>query len=316
MAYQQGDTPLPRQRRPQPTAQPMPQQGGPAAGGGVKARPIKPTTGGGIQSPPNPRATPVPRQSGGSGPFVDPNEVKKRVAGLPGLTPMQKQQIDAAAARGPGILSDALRGQPFEQDVKQAINAEIGAAQNALGGARPASGVPAPPASDTAIPAPAAISAPMPAPQGGNAAGGQANASSFAAPQGVPQGGITSVWNPQAREKMAAERGWGFVQQVQDAMSKATQGIPQGAGGRQQAIYQVLQQFGLTGGGQGVPQGQPPADPNKPPVANTPPINPQPPVANTPPIYVPPPQADPNQVPPAIPDIFMPEVQPPVWTPF
>lgn len=321
-----------------PKANPMPQAGGAVSKSGpVKPGQPKPKTGGGLQSPPRPRANPMPGQGGGI-------DARSRINDLPGLNPMEREKLVRAANRGAGSLRDAVAGQPFEQDVMQAFAGAAGAAQNKMGGARPASGggvpgvtsgdismegqpaqgpldsayatsaiepmqgAPGQPGSDTSAP-PAGTQTPpivpQPMPGGGGAAGGGTGPVGLP-PSGVPLGGITSVWNPQAREKMAAERGWGFVQQVQDAMNAATANLPQGTGARQQAIYGVLQQFGLAGG-QGVPQGQPPGSGT----TRTPPIMPQgpnptqaPPVTQTPPIYIPP-QSEPAP-PVQVPDIFLP----------
>jgi hypothetical protein len=295
-----------------------------------------------------------------------------RVRGVKGLSPVDQANLTAAIQKGGrGALRDMVSGQPYAQDVLQAINGNIGAGQNAPGqrpavrGGAPGGGLPgaemagkaamapvspaplpqagltyevpsavgdsgvsadAPPMAAPVTPlptgAPAQPGADTSLPVGGTAGGGGGVPAITPQPgQGVPMGGITNVWNPQAREKLAAERGWGFVQQVQDAMKAATGNLPQGTGARRDAIYAVLQQFGLAGGGAPsnppLPAGSEPT--RVPPTNQAPPIYQPPaptplptdrPPVGAPPIYIPPqlPQTE-QQSPPQpqqFPDIFNP----------
>lgn len=92
---------------------------------------MRPQTGTGIQGRPPMQAGPL------SGPIADPTEMRKRLAGMPGLADIDRRRLDDAAGRGMGAVKDVVRGRPFEADVQQVINGSIGAYQNKMGGARP-----------------------------------------------------------------------------------------------------------------------------------------------------------------------------------
>lgn len=97
---------------------------------------MRPQTGTGIQGRP-------PMQAGpSSGPIADPAEMRKRLAGMPGLADIDRRRLDDAAGRGMGAVKDVVRGRPYEADVRQALNGAIGAGQNKMGGARPAEAPP------------------------------------------------------------------------------------------------------------------------------------------------------------------------------
>lgn len=300
MAYQQGDTPTPRQRRPQPTASPMPQRGGkPVAvtGPGLQTKmPVKPKTGGGLQSPPNPRANPMPGQ-GGARPGFDP---RSRINDLPGLSPMDKERLVRAANRGAGALRDAAMGQPFEQDVMQAFAGDQGAKQNPLGGSRPASdSVPAmqppPPGTVNLTGAPvlpggsAGAPVPLPPPQ----------PDPLAAPPGgaVPGTGQRPAGPPSAQDWDAVNKQLAGVDPATVAQwRQQMQAMPQGTGERFAFIQKMLSGYQPGNTGQ------------RPPITQTPPINPLPPGGSTqtPPIYVPPSVPPQTEPPVQVPDIFLP----------
>lgn len=297
-------------RKIKPKANPMPQAGGAVSKSGpVKPVQPKPKTGGGLQSPTRPRANPMPGQGGGI-------NARSRINELPGLNPMQREQLVRAANRGAGSLRDAVSGQPFEQDVMQAFAAASGAAQNPLGGSRPASAA-APPGADVAVPA-AVVPPPIgtqPQSDSANLAASGGGVGPVALPppgqgqpgQGVPQGLPPGVAGAPAPPSVPPE--WDAVNKQLGSVDPATvaqwrqqmQSMPQGSGERLAFLQKMLAGYQSGGGGQ------------KPPVTETPPINPLPPggPTQTPPIYIPPAQQAPP--PPPVgqeqyPEIFNPPI--------
>lgn len=250
---------------------------------------MRPQTGTGLQVRP-------PMQAGpSSGPIVDPGEMRKRLAGMPGLNDMDRRRLDEAAGRGIGAVKDAVRGRPFEMDVQQAINGAIGADQNKMGGARPAE-------------APQVFGGSSPGLQFQVAPGlqaGPALASPTASADSTgPSLGVSlPASTPMTYDKAQAQSGhtaqdWGQLNKKLKALDPALvaqwreqmQGIQAGGGRRYDFLNQMLASQ--------APQGQsPPFNPQAP--GQTAPIPQQ-----GPPIYTPP--VNPNDPPTQIPDIFLP----------
>lgn len=287
---------------------------------------VRPQTGTGIQGRP-------PAQSGSSsGPIADPAEMKKRLAALPGLSDMDRRRLDEAASRGMGAIKDTVRGRPFEMDVQQALNAATGAAQNKMGGSRPAwtNGF-----------NPAVAAGLEQSFSGGSAPGPQPEMPPPGSQAGTAQNqGQSPPFNPGGNPGGYNEPAPGTghkifrpgdypTDRLRAMMDPATRaqydaalrGMKDGTGDKRALTRQYAERLGVDWGQLNVPSPgmspsggnggyeSPPFNPNAPAPTTTvppqaPPIYNSPGNPNNPPIYYPP--ANPNNPPTQIPDIFLP----------